>query len=42
MRALAHREDDRSKRLEKMGAEVVIGDSPKFNEVRAAMRCTQP
>jgi len=26
VRALAHREDDRSKRLEKMGAEVVIGD----------------
>ena len=38
MRALAHREDDRSKRLEKMGAEVVIGDFLKFNDVRAAMR----
>jgi uncharacterized protein YbjT (DUF2867 family) len=37
-RALAHREDDRSKRLEKMGAEVVIGDLLKFNDVRAAMR----
>ena len=31
VRALAHREDDRSKRLEKMGAEVVIGDFLKFN-----------
>src|SRR5438445_4348170 len=38
VRALAHREDDRSKRLEKMGAEVVIGDLLKFNDVRAAMR----
>ena len=40
VRALAHREDDRSKRLEKMGAEVVIGDFLKFNDVRAAMRGT--
>ena len=38
VRALAHREDDRSKRLEKMGAEVIIGDFLKFNDVRAAMR----
>src|SRR5881396_2905021 len=38
VRALAHREDDRSKRLEKMGAEVVIGDLVKFNDVCAAMR----
>ncbi len=38
VRALARREDDRSKRLEKMGAEVVIGDFLKFNDVRAAMR----
>ncbi len=38
VRALARREDDRSKRLEKMGAEVVIGDLLKFNDVRAAMR----
>src|SRR2546425_8003634 len=38
VRALAHREDDRSKRLEKMGAEVVIGDLLKFNDVRAAMQ----
>ena len=38
VRALAHREDARSKRLGKMGAEVVIGDFLKFNDVRAAMR----
>src|SRR5258706_5837186 len=38
VRALAHREDDRSKRLERMGAEVVIGDLLKFNDVRAAMQ----
>src|SRR5439155_7728367 len=38
VRALARREDDRSKRLGKMGAEVVIGDFLKFNDVRAAMR----
>jgi NAD(P)H dehydrogenase (quinone) len=38
VRALAHREDERSERLEKMGAEVVIGDFLKFNDVRAAMR----
>jgi nucleoside-diphosphate-sugar epimerase len=37
VRALAHREDDRSKRLEKMGAEVVIGDFLKFNDLRAAV-----
>ena len=29
VRALAHRGDNRSKRLEKMGAEVVIGDFPE-------------
>ena len=34
VRALAHREDDRSKRLEKMGAEVVIGDFLKFNDLQ--------
>ena len=37
VRALAHREHDRPKRLEKMGAEVVIGDFLKFNDVRAAV-----
>jgi uncharacterized protein YbjT (DUF2867 family) len=29
VRALAHREDDRSKRLEKIGAEVLIGVSTR-------------
>jgi NAD(P)H dehydrogenase (quinone) len=38
VRALAHREDYRSKRLEKIGAEVVIGNLLKFNDVRTAMR----
>jgi uncharacterized protein YbjT (DUF2867 family) len=38
VRALAHREDDRSRRLEKMGAEVVVGDLLNFKDVRAAMR----
>ena len=38
VRALAQREDDRSKRLGKMGAQVVVGDFLKFNDVRAAMR----
>ena len=38
VRALAHHEDNRSKRLEKMGTEVVIGDFLKFTDVRAAMR----
>src|SRR2546422_3211090 len=37
VRALAHREDDRSKRLEKMGAEVLIGDLLNFNDVRTAL-----
>ncbi|MBO0742429.1 MAG: NAD(P)H-binding protein [Hyphomicrobiaceae bacterium] len=38
VRALAHREDDRSKRLQELGAEVVIGDLLKLNEVRLALR----
>ena len=37
VRALAHREDDRSKRLEKMGVEVLIGDLLNFNDVRTAL-----
>jgi hypothetical protein len=36
VRALAHREDNRAKRLEKMGAEVVIGDFLKFNASNAS------
>ena len=37
VRALAHREDDRSIRLEKMGAEVLVGDLLNFNDVRLAL-----
>jgi NAD(P)H dehydrogenase (quinone) len=37
VRALAHREDDRSKRLQELGAEVVIGDLLKLNDVRLAL-----
>ena len=39
VRALAHREDDRSKRLQEFGAEVVIGDLLKLNNVRLALTC---
>src|SRR4029077_6779091 len=38
VRALAHREDDRSKRLAKPATEVVIADLLKFNDVPASMR----
>ncbi|HSS17773.1 MAG TPA: NAD(P)H-binding protein, partial [Candidatus Dormibacteraeota bacterium] len=37
VRALAHREDDRSKRLQELGAEVVIGDLLNLNDVRLAL-----
>ena len=37
VRALAHREDDRSKRLQELGAEVAIGDLLKLNDVRLAL-----
>ena len=37
VRALAHREDDRSKQLQELGAEVVIGDLLKLNDVRLAL-----
>ena len=37
VRALAHREDDRSKQLQELGAEVVIGDLLKLNDVRVAL-----
>ncbi len=37
VRALAHREDDRSKQLQELGAEVVIGDLLKLNDVRTAL-----
>src|SRR5215475_9520756 len=38
VRALAHRQDDRTKRLQGLGAEVVIGDFLNLDDVRAAMR----
>jgi uncharacterized protein YbjT (DUF2867 family) len=38
VRALAHREDDRSKRLQKLGAEVVFGDFLEFDAMRAALQ----
>ena len=37
VRALAHRKDDRSKQLQELGAEVVIGDLLKLNDVRLAL-----
>ena len=37
VRALAHSEDDRSKRLQELGAEVVLGDLLKLNDVRLAL-----
>jgi NAD(P)H dehydrogenase (quinone) len=41
VRALAHREDDRSKRLQDLGAEVVIGDLLKLSDVRSALNGVQ-
>jgi uncharacterized protein YbjT (DUF2867 family) len=38
VRALAHREDARSRRLQELGAEVVIGDFLDFEAVRSAMQ----
>ena len=37
VRALAHREDDRSKHLRKVGAEVVMGDFLDFNAMRTVL-----
>src|SRR5262249_9368674 len=37
VRALAHGQDDRSKRLEEQGVEVVYGDLLDFGQVRAAL-----
>ena len=37
VRALAHRPDDRSKRLEKLGAEVVFGDFLDIESMRSAL-----
>src|SRR5260221_17460 len=36
--ALAHRQDDRAKRLQGLGAEVVFGDFLNLDDVRAALR----
>ncbi len=41
VRALAHGRDDRSKRLEDRGAEVVYGDLLDFGQVRAALNGVQ-
>src|SRR5215471_8365140 len=38
VRALAHRQDDRAKRLRGLGAEVVFGDLLNLDDVRAALR----
>src|SRR5260370_38990575 len=38
VRALAHRQDDRAKRLQGLGAEVVFGDFLNLDNVRAALR----
>ena len=41
VRALAHAQDDRSKRLQERGVEVVYGDLLAFGQVRAALRGVQ-
>ena len=41
VRVLAHREDDRSGRLEELGAEVVYGDLLNFDAMRAALNGAQ-
>ena len=41
VRVLAHRPDDRSDRLQKLGAEVVFGDFLDFDSVRAALNGVQ-
>jgi NAD(P)H dehydrogenase (quinone) len=41
VRALAHKEDGRSKRLQQQGAEVVYGDLLDFGQVRAALSGVQ-
>ena len=38
VRAIAHNEDERSMRLQELGAEVVIGDLLNLNAVRLALR----
>jgi NAD(P)H dehydrogenase (quinone) len=41
VRALAHRQDDRSKKLQERGVEVVFGDLLDFGQVRAALNGVQ-
>ena len=41
VRALAHGQDDRSKRLQDRGVEVVYGELLDFGEVRSALKGTQ-
>src|SRR6266446_8907484 len=41
VRALAHREDARSKRLQQLGAEVVFGDFLDLDAIRAAVQGVQ-
>jgi NAD(P)H dehydrogenase (quinone) len=41
IRALAHRQDERSDRLKRAGAEVVFGDLLDFDEVRSALKGIQ-
>src|SRR5271169_4985828 len=41
VRALAHRQDERSKKLEDQGVEVVHGDLLDFGQVRSALRGVQ-
>ena len=41
VRALAHRDDDRSKRLKEQGVEVVVGDLLDFRAMRSAFRGVQ-
>src|SRR5260370_40246447 len=38
VRALAHRPDDRAKRLQELGAEVAFGDFLNLDDVRAALQ----
>ena len=41
VRALAHRQDERSKQLQERGVEVVFGDLLDFSEMRAALKGVQ-
>src|SRR5216684_5055271 len=41
VRALAHRPDERSEQLQRLGAEVVFGDFLDFDSVRAALNGVQ-